>query len=53
MDKDLQPTTLTVRKNDTADEAWFYKNKNTINVCIYKKGVGTLTITVPLSKLNN
>lgn len=51
MEKESEPIQLTIRKNDTADEAWFYRNKKSIEVCIYKRGQNPLTVTVPLSKI--
>jgi hypothetical protein len=49
MKKELKPIPLS--QPIEGDEAWFYRNPKSIDVCIYKKGKGTLVVRIPLKKI--
>lgn len=50
MKKKLEPIQIKVTNGD---DAWLYVNPKSIDVCIYRKGYGTLTARITERKLKS
>lgn len=49
MRKDNEP--IKIRATESSDDAWLYVNEKSIEVCIWRKGYGTLSARITENQL--